>query len=69
MNDTNKFEESVEQFSKLSTSRKNTLAREAAKFIRENPGSADNSRFWRCLSARQVREMAHSARQVREMAH
>jgi len=42
------------QFRALSTSRKNKLERDAKQFIAQNPGCADNSNFWRSLSARQV---------------
>lgn len=42
------------QFSALSTSRKNTLRREARQFIDRNPGCADNNGFWKGLSARHI---------------
>ena len=42
------------QFLALSDSRKNTLRREARKFIERNPGCADHSAFWRGLSARHI---------------
>ena len=52
----NAIEQSRENFQNLSMSRRNTLVREARKFIRENPGSADHNGFWQRLSARQVIE-------------
>ena len=50
----NAIEQSRENFQNLSMSSRNTLVREARKFIRENPGSADHNGFWQRLSARQV---------------
>ena len=58
----NAIEQSRENLQNLSTSRRNTLIREARKFIRENPGSADHNGFWQRLSARQVLETAHEAK-------
>ena len=54
MKSKNMIDDSRERFRSLSSSRKKWLVREARKFIRENPGSADNNRFWRRLSARHV---------------
>lgn len=55
----NKHEQSKADFRALSKSRRSALAREARQFIRQRPADADNSRYWRCLSARQVTELAH----------
>ena len=52
----NAHEQSIADFRALSRGRRATLAREARTFILQNPGCADNSRYWRTLSARQVRE-------------
>ena len=52
----NAIEQSLENFKKLSDSRKRALKREARIFINENPGMADINGFWQRLSARQVRE-------------
>lgn len=56
MKDMNKQDESKSAFGALSRSRQSALKKSARRFIQENPGSADNSRFWRCLSARQITE-------------
>lgn len=58
----NAIEQSRENFQNLSDSRQNAVVREARKFIRENPGSADNNGFWQRLSARQVLETAQEAK-------
>ena len=58
----NAIEQSRIDFQNLSTSRRNAVVREASKFIRENPGSADNNGFWQRLSARQVCECAYEAK-------
>ena len=55
----NKHEQSKADFRALSKSRRTVIAREARQFIRLTPGSADNSRYYGCLSARQVTELAH----------
>lgn len=56
------LEQSRESFSNLSRSRQNAVAREARRFMRENPGSADHNGFWQRLSARQVTELLHDLR-------
>jgi hypothetical protein len=45
-------------FRNLSASRRKKLGRDARIYIAQNPGCADNNRFWRSLSARKVRELA-----------
>lgn len=45
----------------LARSTRKAHARKARAFIAENPGCADNSNYWRGLSARQVISTASAA--------
>jgi hypothetical protein len=48
-----------DEFRKLSQSHKRKLASDAIKYIRQNPGCADNNGFWRGLSANHVLSVAY----------
>lgn len=48
------IDDRVRQFMSLSVSRQRRLRRMAAALIESQPHAADNSTFWRGLSARQV---------------
>ena len=52
------------EFRQLARSTQKAHARKARAFIAENPGCADNSNYWRGLSARQVISTASLRRET-----
>ena len=56
------------EFRRLARSTQKAHARKARAFIAQNPGCADNSNYWRGLSARQVISTASVAEGIKAAA-